>query len=189
MNGPWLVLSGKRRVPFQKIVSTLLYQSAMVLLNSSIFCFALLFAYASAAPASQTQNSTVVLPAGTSNHGDSKLICVPAKWSDIITFYLGNYIAHALTLISTPGASPIETLVAIFSALLLPGSGIFRALKAISVRSRFAKDELRAAARAGALCTLVDESKLPGEDTGGWKLATTGNRLTENRLREGSDWV
>jgi len=101
---------------------------------------------------------------------------VPAKWSDIITFYLGNYVAHVITIISHPGASTVETIIAVISALLLPGAGIFRALRAIFRKSRFAEDDLRAAARAGALCTLIDESKLPGvENPGSWKLVITGD--------------
>lgn len=148
----------------------------MVFSRHSLLCLCLCFAYASAATTSPTQNSTVDLPPGTSNHGDSKLICVPAKWSDIVTFYLGNYIAHVVTIISHPGASTMETIVAVISTLLLPGAGIFRALRAIFSKSRFAEDDLRAAARAGALCTLIDESKLPGNGRPGWwKLVITGN--------------
>jgi hypothetical protein len=100
---------------------------------------------------------------------------VPAKWSDIITFYFGNYVAHVITIISHPGASAMEKILAVISALLFPGAGIFRALRAIFSKSRFAEDDLRAAARAGALCTLIDESKLPGDDSPGpWKLIITG---------------
>lgn len=156
-----------------------IYQISMVFSNYSLLkllCLGLCFAYASATPTSQTQNSTVDLPVGTSNHGDSKLICIPAKWSDIITFYLGNYVAHVITIISYPGASTMETIIAVISAFLLPGAGIFRALRAIFSKSRFAEDDLRAAARAGALCTLIDESKLPGDKSPGWwKLVITGN--------------
>jgi hypothetical protein len=45
-------------------------------------------------------NVTLSLPPGTSNHGDPNLICTPVSWIDIITFFLGNYVAHAATVSS-----------------------------------------------------------------------------------------
>ncbi|KAM5520282.1 hypothetical protein FOXYSP1_18706 [Fusarium oxysporum f. sp. phaseoli] len=50
-----------------------------------------------------SSNSTsVVLPPGTSNHSNPNIICFPAKWSDIAIFFLGNYVAHAATVLSIP---------------------------------------------------------------------------------------
>lgn len=110
------------------------------------------------APAPVSTNDTVVLPPGASNHGIPNLLCLPAQWTSIAAFFLGNYIAHAATVVSRPGSSPLDTAIAVIMACLLPGSGLTRALSAIMSGSRLTGDELRAAARAGALCTLL---KLP----------------------------
>ncbi|KAJ7092888.1 hypothetical protein B0H15DRAFT_947701 [Mycena belliarum] len=43
------------------------------------------------------QNMTIVLPVGTTQHGDDHLLCTPTGLKDIIFFILANYFAHALT--------------------------------------------------------------------------------------------
>jgi hypothetical protein len=104
-------------------------------------------------------NDTVQLPPGSSNHGDPNLFCQPTKWSDVLVFFLGNYIAHAATVISKPGTSAVASLSQILAALLLPGSGLTRAVEAIFTRSRLQPDDIKSAQRAGALITLVDKLK------------------------------
>lgn len=52
-----------------------------------------------------SNNSTLPLPPGTTNHGNPKLICLPTKWTDVIVFFLGNYVAHAATIRLEPGMS------------------------------------------------------------------------------------
>src|SRR6266480_3319617 len=37
-------------------------------------------------------NATIVLPPPLSNHGDPRLVCRPTKWTDVIAFYLANYV-------------------------------------------------------------------------------------------------
>ncbi|AEO66313.1 uncharacterized protein THITE_110760 [Thermothielavioides terrestris NRRL 8126] len=102
-------------------------------------------------------NITVTVPEGSSNHGNPNLLCVPPSWSDYIIFYFSNYVAHAATVIMSPGQGWRETIIVVLSALLLPGSGIQRAITAIRRRSRFQSDPLTRAARAGALCVVVRE--------------------------------
>jgi hypothetical protein len=136
----------------------------------------LVFAYISiiyALPASpanvSTGNDTIVLPPGTSNHGNPRLICRPANWTDIAVFYLGNYVAHAATVVLEPGTSPLGATSSIVCAIFFPGPGLSRAVEAIITGSTFAriikKNDIQAAASAGALCTVFHESKLPR----GWK--------------------
>ena len=117
------------------------------------------YAYGAPAPPSPTSNTTIVLPAGASNHGNSKLICLPAKWTDVAIFFLGNYVAHAATVVKEPGATAIENVVIIISACLLPGSGLFRALRAITTGAIFSKTELQSAVKARALCTFLKLSE------------------------------
>lgn len=90
-----------------------------------------------------------------SHHGDCNLLCRPAIWADFIVFYLGNYVAHAATVIIRPGRSIFASLVTVIAALLFPGSGIFHGLEAILSFAVRAPTNLQMAARAGALCAIV----------------------------------
>lgn len=101
----------------------------------------------------------VILPPGTSNHDDPNLICFPAKWSDVAIFFLGNYVAHAATLVSEPGAPALLSFKDIFTALFFPVNGINRGFRAIFSFAKFAATDLQTAARAGALCRVVREGE------------------------------
>lgn len=111
-------------------------------------------------------NDTVVLPSGSTNHGDPDLMCKPAKATDILLFLVGNYLAHAATTRIEAGESIMETVIAVIGALLLPGSGIRRGLGAIRSKARFAKTDIETAARAGALCTLMRREALLHSELG-----------------------
>jgi hypothetical protein len=100
-------------------------------------------------------NFTVTVPDGSSNHGNPNLLCTPPNWFDYILFYFSNYFAHAATIIMKPGQGRKETIGVIFAALLLPGSGVGRAIDAIYRHSRTESDPLKSALRAGALCMVV----------------------------------
>jgi len=49
----------------------------------------------------------------------------------------------------------METIFVVLGALLLPGSGVTRAIEAIRRHSRTEPDPLKRAVRAGALCMVV----------------------------------
>src|SRR5579871_3090862 len=75
--------------------------------------------------------STLSLPPGYSNHDDPNLICRPTKWSDIAIFFIGNYVAHAATVKTLPGESPLGVILNIAFALLFPTSGVTRSVMAM----------------------------------------------------------
>jgi hypothetical protein len=100
-------------------------------------------------------STTVTLPVGASDHGDPKLLCLPTKWTDIAIFFIGNYIAHAATVLQDPGSSHQESMMVAIWALLVPPTGMIRGLKAIVVGSTFGKTDLEIAARASALCMVI----------------------------------
>jgi hypothetical protein len=110
---------------------------------------------------------SVPSPLNATNHGSPDIFCVvPSPWFGVMLFYLGNYAAHAATLITYPGEDPIYVGAAILYALFFPTTGIVRGLNAIFRRARvrgkfpFVEDsELRVAARAGALCMIVRTEK------------------------------
>jgi hypothetical protein len=103
----------------------------------------------------EVTNSTL-LPPGYTNHGVDGLLCGPADWFSVLTFYGINYVAHCLTVKYYPAETIREKFVVALLALLLPSSGMMRALEAIKRRSRFrGGGELEQAAFAGALVMVV----------------------------------
>ena len=100
-------------------------------------------------------NLTLPLPPGSSNHGNPNLLCIPPRWFDYLLFYLSNYLAHAATVIKTPGQGRKEMIYNFLAALLLPGSGNMRAMEAIRRHSWLESDPIKRALRAGALCMVV----------------------------------
>ena len=92
---------------------------------------------------------------GTTNHNNQQILCTPATWTDILSFFLSNYFTHVATVVNFPGESNLSTVVALVSALLVPTSGISRGLTAIVRKAKLAKKPLNVAARAGALCMVV----------------------------------
>jgi hypothetical protein len=90
------------------------------------------------------------VPPDASNHGDRDLLCTPPKWTDIAVFFLGNYLAHAATIVTSPGESPLSVAVATVYALLFPIAGVVRGLNAIMSLAIWGKNDLKKAARAGA---------------------------------------
>jgi hypothetical protein len=99
-------------------------------------------------------NCEVNLP-GYWHHGDCKLLCRTPSWQDIIIFYLGNYVAHTATVMSTPGQSIWVSISTAAYVLVFPGAGIYRAIQAITSGAIFAPTELQQAARAGAIYMVV----------------------------------
>jgi len=101
-------------------------------------------------------NFTLIVPDGATNHGDSSLLCLPPKWYDYVIFFMTNYVAHAATVLATPGQATIETVYWSITALFLPGAGLVRTLPFLIRRPGLVrKDPLRRAALAGALCTVI----------------------------------
>lgn len=119
---------------------------------SSIKLLALAMGIALPLTSAQATNSTSTWSSNT----NPNVICRPAKWTDVVVFYLGNYIAHAATTLSLPGQSPLGLVFVILAALFFPISGVFRGFRAISTMAIFAETELQTAARAGALCMVVE---------------------------------
>jgi hypothetical protein len=115
-------------------------------------------------------NFTLTLPAGSTNHGDPSLVCLPPLWTDYFVFFATNYFAHVGTLVMRPGESRAEVAVDILNALFVPGSGALRAwgiLVAHATPQLRKWDPLREAAKAGALVMAVKRENLVGSGGGG----------------------
>ena len=91
------------------------------------------------------------LPAMIQSRG---LVCVPAAWSDVVSFFLVNYVAHAASIKPRAGEGTSSVMLTTFTALLFPFSGAMRGFVALTMRPRYKGDALQQAARAGALCVV-----------------------------------
>ena len=108
-----------------------------------------------------TQNITIEVPYGTTNHGDPESFCTPATWIDIASFLLFNFVAHGATVVPYPGETTLRmTLRNAVVAIVSPTYGVIRAFNFIMrLPLLMAKgDDLKMAARSGALCMLVRSS-------------------------------
>jgi hypothetical protein len=133
------------------------------------------------APAA-TMPAVPIVPGDTFRVDQNNLLCLPARWTTVVRFFVLNYVAHAVTIWSRPGEATSEKIFAIVLAFFFPVSGLGRGLDAIyrhaSYHSRggFLKGlfgfgsneyEIHKAARAGALGVLVREQI--GEGTDPWE--------------------
>jgi hypothetical protein len=120
---------------------------------SKVYSTALFFCCI-ASTAAAAVNITFAVPEGTSNHGDPNLICTPTHWTDIATFFLGNYVAHVATVPTFHGEPNALFKNAVF-ALFFPGWGLNRGMIFIFSFATFGKDVLEKALRAQALFMVV----------------------------------
>ena len=156
----------------------------------------------------------ITVPEGTQHRGDLRLICLPSSALSMITFFVGNYFAHAATVLIRPGAPPAEQAYVVIMALACPASGLVYASTVIShfvFRKSLLADlllwchqilgiskphddgvsrarrDLHTAARAGAICTLVrTRNWRPQSFTGNTELLTIGGCFIVNRQQESS---
>jgi hypothetical protein len=83
-----------------------------------------------------------------------QLVCRKATITDVLTVFLINYLAHAITVLISPGSSHIGAGDAALWSLLVPYKGIYAALRIIAKQACFGRDALERAHRAGALCCV-----------------------------------
>ena len=111
--------------------------------------------FSSLVRAGQDMNFNLTVPYGTTNHGDSSLLCIPTQWYDVLLFLCGNFLAHALTVVPKPGEPWKDLLLRTVVALFFPNYGMRDGLDAIFRHAIIVKDPLQRAARASALCMVV----------------------------------
>ena len=103
------------------------------------------------------QNATFSISHAAINHGNPNLYCTPppAHWSSIATFFLANLVAYAATVKVWPGEQPLDVLLAMAVALLLPNAGIVRGMQSIFQAAVFAGTDIKIAHKARASCVKV----------------------------------
>ena len=122
-----------------------------------LYSIALVTPQVLSAPAdfSPSQNSTIPAPEGTTNHGNPNLLCTRSTWSNVATFFLANYIAHAATVKTDPGQPVLLGFWSMLLALILPTFGAYKGLDAVRRCAIFGGSPLQKAKKAGALCEVV----------------------------------
>ena len=170
------------------------YRGLLTVLRSllaSLTMLALVFAVSVAATA--LKNITITVPDGTSDHGDPNLLCTPTKWTDIAIFYLGNYFAHAATVIALPGESAASIGMTALLALLFPTSGVLRGVSAILIYAKHGRTALQTAQRAQALCMLARTANWRpqiGDSVSNCILkVSTGPRITPSDLKSALAYI
>jgi hypothetical protein len=98
-----------------------------------------------------------IVPSGRAGNStiDSNLLCKAPEWTDVATFFFGNYIVHATTTVVFPGENRLTSMVVRIVAIFFPTIGLRRAVAAILYASVFGRNPLETAARAGALCMVI----------------------------------
>ena len=115
--------------------------------------------YSSVVTATQYMNITLQVPVNTTVFDENHELCLPTQWYDVVLFLLGNYVAHAFTVVSKPGEPYQDYWLRTFVALLFPHTGLEDGLKAIYRHACFVGDPLQTAGRAGALVMVVRSPK------------------------------
>lgn len=72
------------------------------LMAASELLVSLLFSGLAVARPLQLENMTILAPQETSDHGDPRILCTPTRTTDVASFFLGNYVAHAATVKALP---------------------------------------------------------------------------------------
>ncbi|KAL2030141.1 hypothetical protein VTO58DRAFT_109334 [Aureobasidium pullulans] len=129
-------------------------------------------------------NITILVPNGTTQHSNERILCLPITpkyWpsiSAVVVFFAANFLAHAVTVKSSPGDATCVQACNAFLALMFPTSGLLRALNAILRFSRAAQTGLDKACRAGALCMVVRGRHWQPEDLSDLRVGVV-HRLQE----------
>jgi hypothetical protein len=138
-----------------------------------------------------TSGSVTISGPGVSDHGQPNLVCFPTKATDVLLFFLSNYVAHAATVKTAPGAQTLEVMVGMLISLFFPVLGMSRAFEVILGWSwklspkfpflQFEADTLQTALKAGALVVAVRNQM--------WKPAATDGMLRDLRRPTEDDYL
>ncbi|CAI7663236.1 unnamed protein product [Penicillium glandicola] len=101
------------------------------------------------------KDSPTQLPAGTTYNSETHLLCTPTTWTDIASFFLGNYLSHAATVVVFPGEPAYLVVLNMIIAILFPSMGLSRGILAIRRHAALYKDPIQKATRSRAMCMVV----------------------------------
>lgn len=90
------------------------------------------------------------------NYTDSRVVCRPATWIDICTFFVLNFGIHAITTPLPPGVGYYGAFLIIAGAFFAPYHVISKSLWKIIRCARWKKTELEQVLQSQALCLVVE---------------------------------
>lgn len=112
------------------------------------------------------RDKNITVPEDVTYQEHSKNICKSASWTDFVSFFFGNYVSHAATIVTFPGEPTRLKIINMLLAVFFPCIGAGRGLMAILRRGIFQKDPLQRALHSQALCMVVrsrDWTPVPGD--------------------------
>jgi hypothetical protein len=119
-----------------------------------------------------------------------RVCIIPAPWTQILSFFLTNYIARIATFKKTSGYKGSRDYFRTVVSLFVPFYGISQAAETIARGSRFlGKDELGGALHAGALCVLQRNEfwrPITGDIIRGCAIEPPGRRSRRKKKRRSS---
>lgn len=101
------------------------------------------------------RSTTITIPDGVTYHPESQDICTQTSWTDVVSFFVGNYLSHVATIVKARGEPIYITGLNMFLVLLFPCFGAGRGLITIYQRASFYKDPLQQALKAQALVMVI----------------------------------
>lgn len=112
------------------------------------------------------KRTTITIPDGVTYHPESQDICTQTAWTDVVSFFVGNYLSHVATIVKAPGEPVYITGMNMVLVLLFPCFGAGRGLITIYQRASFYKDPLQQALRAQALVMVIRDPRQWKPQTG-----------------------
>ena len=111
--------------------------------------------YRSLAAVLPIRDNAITLPPGVTYNPHTNVWCTRTTWTNVASFFLGNYISHAATVISFPGEPVSVTVANMVLSIFFPSSGAGRGILAILRHAAFYQDPMQQALRSRALCMVV----------------------------------
>ena len=136
-----------------------------------------------ARPATPASNGTI-----SDDGSNPHIYCEKTQWYHVCWFFFSNYLLHALSVRSLPGENNYSTTVFKLCCLLVPYTGVRRGLCLVSRASSLAKDDLQAAARAGALVMVTrgkDWRPVDGDTISGCRIQ---GAEADSRPQSSQEW-
>lgn len=101
------------------------------------------------------RDKTITIPDDVQWHPETQDICTATQWTDVVSFFLGNYLTHAATVVKFPGEPFYITFLNMILVILFPCLGAGRGLLVIFRRAIRFKHPLQQALHSQALAMVV----------------------------------
>ncbi|KDQ51954.1 hypothetical protein JAAARDRAFT_40575 [Jaapia argillacea MUCL 33604] len=109
--------------------------------------------------------TTLLVTAVTALPISRSVVCLPTTWHDIVVFFVANFLAHAATIPTAPGAKWYDSAAWTILSLLLPFAGLGKSLGLIMRHFMVGNSDLeKALARDGLAIVVRSDDWEPASD-------------------------